>query len=100
MAIPYAFYYTYECDVSGETRRYRHKIADWEAGALYWNCHRSHGADWEAPFRAKLEETLLRHDLQFLMGTIHRFPDQWMIVSLIYPPKVPVTISAQAELVF
>jgi hypothetical protein len=26
-------------------------------------------------------------DLMFLMGTIHRFPNQWLIVSLIYPPK-------------
>jgi hypothetical protein len=23
----------------------------------------------------------------FLMGTIHRFPEQWLIASLIYPPR-------------
>lgn len=98
--LPYAFHYTYECDLGGETRRYRHKIADWEAGALYWNCHRNHGAGWEAPFRAKLEETLPSYDIHFLMGTIHRFPDQWLIVSLIYPPKLAVSATTQAELVF
>jgi hypothetical protein len=26
-------------------------------------------------------------ELMFLMGTIHRFPDQWLIVSVFYPPK-------------
>jgi hypothetical protein len=26
-------------------------------------------------------------DLMFLMGTIHRFPDKWLIVSLLYPPR-------------
>jgi hypothetical protein len=25
----------------------------------------------------------------FLLGTIHRFPNQWLIVSLIYPPRPP-----------
>lgn len=98
--LPHAFHYTYECEVGGETRHYRHKIADWEAGALYWNCQRSHGAGWEAPFRARIGEVLPAADLHFLMGTIHRFPNQWMIVSLIYPPKMAATVVAQAELVF
>lgn len=97
--LPYAFHYTYECEVGRETRRYRHKIADWEAGALYWNCHRSHGAGWVAPFRAKLEGTLPNHDIHFLMGTIHRFPDQWLIVSLIYPPKLAGSALMQTELI-
>ena len=66
----------------------RHKIVDWEAGALFWNVRRSHGEGWEKPFRAKLGEQLPDYDLMFLMGTIHRFPDQWLIVSLIYPPKL------------
>jgi hypothetical protein len=25
----------------------------------------------------------------FLLGTIHRFPHQWLLISLIYPPKPP-----------
>lgn len=37
---------------------------------------------WEGPFRAKLENELPATDLMFLMGTMHRFPDQWLIVSL------------------
>jgi hypothetical protein len=87
--VPFDFHYRYACKTVGQERQYRHKIADWEAGALYWNCRTRHGDAWEAPFRLKLEEKLPAADLMFLMGTIHRFPNQWLIVSLIYPPKLP-----------
>ena len=81
--LPHDFHYFYE-DADGTPRR--HKISDWEAGALYWNVTSAHGRDWQAPFRARLEASLLGKDLMFLMGTLHRFEDQWLIVSLIYPP--------------
>lgn len=85
--VPYNFYYRYVCDSpNGEYER-RHKIVDWEAGALYWHCRKSHGDDWEKPFRAKLEEQFGSKDLMFLMGNQHRFQDQWLIISLVYPPK-------------
>jgi hypothetical protein len=87
--LPHDFHYRYECSVNGTCVQYRHKIVDWEAGALYWNCVHKHGPAWEQPFRKKLEQQLPVADLMFLMGTIHRFPDQWLIVSLIYPPKPP-----------
>ena len=77
----------HECASGTGIAEHRHKIVDWEAGALFWKVQRSHGKDWEGPFRAKLEQRLPEDDLMFLMGTIHRFPDQWLIVSLIYPPK-------------
>ena len=96
--IPYDFHYRYECDVSGEKREYRHKLVDWEIGALFWNVHRRHGAAWEQPFRQKLEEELPAKDLMFLLGTMHRFPDQWLIVSLIYPPKLPAEAASQLPL--
>jgi hypothetical protein len=98
--LPYSFYYHYECDVDGETCSYRHKIADWEAGALYWRCVREHGDGWESPFRRKLEGDLPAKDLQFLMGTIHRFPDQWLIISMIYPPKLPASSTGQLAMSF
>lgn len=85
--LPYDFHYRYQCTSGGQTYEYRHKIVDWEAGALFWNCKHRYGAKWEAPFRAKLEASMASADLTFLMGTIHRFPDRWLIVSLIYPPK-------------
>lgn len=98
--LPHNFHYHYECVVDGEARRYRHKIADWEAGALYWHCVDKHGDGWETPFRQKLETDLPTKDLHFLMGTIHRFPDQWLIISMIYPPKVSADRSVQSEMIF
>lgn len=92
--LPFNFHYRYECVVNGTTHAYRHKIVDWEAGALYWNCARP-GKDWESLFRQKIETDIPQADLMFLMGTIHRFPDQWLIVSLIYPPKPPSAPSDQ-----
>jgi hypothetical protein len=85
--LPYDFHYRYECQTPDGPVEGRHKIVDWEIGALYWKVHQKHGAKWEQPFRDKLEKFLPVQDLMFLMGTIHRFPDQWLIVSLIYPPK-------------
>jgi hypothetical protein len=84
--IPFDFYYRYVCDTQDGEIEERHKIVDWEAGQLYWNCKRSHGKEWEVPFRAKLEGNLTGKNLMFLMGNQHRFQDQWLIISLIYPP--------------
>jgi hypothetical protein len=86
--VPFDFHYIYECLVEGEVKSYTHKIVDWEASQLYRNVRHKHGAlGWEVPFRHKLETELPTKDLMLLMGTLHRFPGQWLIVSLIYPPK-------------
>lgn len=99
--VPLDFHYRYLFELpSGEVEERKHKITDWEAGMLYWNCHRDHGENWEEPFRAKLEKDLMARDLMFLMGTVHRFPDQWLIISLIYPPKPTPEIPEQAILPF
>lgn len=87
--LPHDFHYRYQCNIGGGVQVLRHKIVDWEAGALFWNCFYAYGAAWKDPFRRKLEADLPAADLMFLMGTIHRFPDQWLIVSLLYPPKPP-----------
>lgn len=85
--IPYSFHYIYECESGGSTETCTHKITDWEAGALYWNCVQRYGGNWGLYFREKLEVEFAKKDLLLLMGTIHRFPDQWLIVGLVYPPK-------------
>ena len=85
--VPFDFHYRYECQTPHGTTQHRHMITDWEAGALYWNCVKSHGDGWEAPFRARLETEFAQKDLIFMMGTMHRIPYQWLIISLIYPPK-------------
>jgi hypothetical protein len=93
--LPFDFHYHYESGGKVE----RHKLVDWEVGALYWNCVRDHGAAaWEAKFRQRLETEFAQKNLLFLMGTIHRFPDQWLIVGFVYPPKQPPTRVAQLGL--
>jgi len=97
--VPFDFYYLYICNTPEGEKERRHKIVDWEAGALYWKCRESHGIDWEKPFRAKLEEELTGKELMFLMGNQHRFQDQWLIISLIYPPKrKPAEVTPQGSL--
>ncbi len=87
--IPFDFHYRYECEVNGAMVQYKHKVVDWEIGALYWKVRAAHGDAWQEPFKKRMEAELPAKDLLFLMGTIHRFPDQWLIVSVIYPPKLP-----------
>lgn len=96
--LPYDFHYVYTCSTSTGETTHRHKITDWEVGALFWNCYHSHGTNWEKPFRKRLETDFASRDLFFLMGTIHRFPDQWLIVGLVYPPKLKQDEGSQLTL--
>jgi len=97
--LPHDFYYRYECkDEKGIITTWKHKITDWEAGALYWNCQRSHGKNWEKPFREKLEIEFKNKNILFLLGTMHRFPDQWLIVAFYYPPKPDISQARQLDL--
>jgi hypothetical protein len=96
--IPFDFYYWYLCDTPDGEKEFHHKIVDWEAGALYWRCHKDYGDIWEEAFRNKLEKELAGKDLMFLMGNQHRFQDQWLIISLIYPPKQTLEEAIQFSL--
>lgn len=87
--LPFDFHYRFRAPTEPTGHENRLKIVDWEAGALYWNVRQRHGDDWQAAFRDKFGTGLPASDLKFLLGTIHRFPDQWLIVSVLYPPKQP-----------
>jgi hypothetical protein len=91
--LPFDFYYRYECGSGPDTEIFRHKIVDWEVGALYWKYRKEYEDDWERHVRAQLEKNIPSKDLMFLMGNQQRFQQQWMIISLIYPPH-----QIQAEL--
>jgi len=85
--VPYDFHYRFECDDEA-CKGHRLKIADWEAGQLFWNCWDRHGDNWEAPFRQKLEdEARSKWDMHFLVGTVRLHPRSWIIGGLFYPPK-------------
>jgi hypothetical protein len=44
--LPFDFHYRYVCNVGGGPKEYRHKIVDWEVGALFWNVRSRHGDSW------------------------------------------------------
>jgi hypothetical protein len=94
--LPFDFHYRYECQTEAGPVEHRHKLVDWEAGALYWNVHRRE--DWQAAFRQKFVTEFSDREVVFLMGTIHRFPKQWLIVSVLYPPKLPDALARQQTL--
>ena len=96
--IPYDFYYRYAAESQSGPVEIRHKLVDWEVGALYWNCARLYGAGWEEKFREKLESELAGKDLILMLGNMHRFQHQWLAVSLIYPPKQRPEAERQAPL--
>ncbi len=97
--LPYDFYYRYICDTPSGPKEFKHMVTDWEAGALYWNCLKSHPKDWEAALRHRLEcEFMTGRQVYFLMGTMHRFPNQWLITAFHYPPKATSTSPQQTAL--
>lgn len=96
--VPFDFYYRHLCDTPEGQREYKHKIVDWEAGALFWTCLKKYGEKWETPFREKLYKQFKNKDLMFLMGNLHRFQNQWLIISLIYPPRQRPSDDRQASL--
>lgn len=98
--LPYDFHYEYEClGPGGQPEVNTHKLTDWEIGALYWTCIKSYGPKgWESKFRQRIETGFAEKDLLLLMGTIHRFPDQWLIVGIVYPPKPGPVLSVQLGL--
>ncbi len=89
--LPFHVHYRYEIDTPSGVEQKKHLVTDWEAGALYRNCLQSHGENWQEPFRAKLETWMAGRNLVFLLGTQHRFPSQWLIISLIFPPQTTTT---------
>lgn len=94
--LPFDFHYRYECMVNNAPKSYKNKLVDWEAGALYWNVHWR--SDWEAAFRQRFLTDFANRNVLFLMGTIHRFPNQWLIVSVLYLPKPQHEVTGQALL--
>lgn len=90
--LPFAVHYRYEIDTPDGPEQNRHLVTDWEVGMLYRNCLHRHGAGWEKPFRDHLETWMAGRDLVFMMGTVHRWPNRWLIISLIYPPHQVVEL--------
>jgi len=84
--LPYSFSYRFE-DADG--RASEMQILDWEAGALFWNCLRSHGGDEKVALdkvRVKYMDRFSQTDLHFFLGTTQEFhfraPNPWVIIGV------------------
>lgn len=85
--IPYEFRYSFNEETECGIQTYDFMITDWEICQFFWMCQDRYGTSWEIYFRQKMEEYLPSKDLILMMGTIHRFPDKWLIIGVVYPPK-------------
>lgn len=84
--IPYNFRYEFQCDESS-CNGHSLSCTDWEMGQAYRSWRRQYGDNWEQKFRQRFEtEMISRYDTHFYVGTVHRYPQSWIIVGLFYPP--------------
>ena len=87
--IPFKFRYQFRC-VDAKCTGHNLSCTDWELGQSYRSWRTQHGDDWQKVFRSKYElEMILKKDLHFYVGTVHQYPDSWIIVGLFYPPIAP-----------
>jgi hypothetical protein len=60
---------------------------DWEMGESYRKWQRHYGDKWEEAFRQKYETQMIKEfETHFFVGTVHQYPNNWIIVGLFYPP--------------
>ena len=97
--IPYDFYYSMKVKTEdGLEKQVKLKLIDWEVCALYRKCVRDYGPNWTDKFKNRIESEMNSKNLHLLLGNQHRFHNQWMAVSLIYPPKTSTGEAVQGSL--
>lgn len=85
--LPFDFSYEFKCEESGCNG---HKLicTDWEMGWSYIKWREKYGMQWEQKFRETFETKMIFvNDTHFFVGTIHNYPDAWIIIGLFYPQK-------------
>ena len=92
--LPYRFKYKFLSAGEGEPREFN--SADWEIGALFWNClKRTEGDEEDAKQQVRrkyFEEFMNDKEIYLFIGTnfVHHrknAPDPFIIVGVFYPPK-------------
>jgi hypothetical protein len=85
--IPFDFRYEFTCD-DHACRGHRMLCTDWEMLESSRRWRGQYGGDWKTKFRHRYEaEMINKNDTHFYVGTVHQYPDAWIIVGLFYPPK-------------
>jgi hypothetical protein len=86
--IPHKFRYQFRCndsDCDGHTMM----CTDWEMLESYRQWRDTYEEEWETAFRQKYEDEMIhKRDTHFYVGTVHRYPTEWIIVGLFYPPRL------------
>ncbi|MCQ1534676.1 hypothetical protein FTO70_03005 [Methanosarcina sp. KYL-1] len=86
----YDMFYKFKCFGEDE-KNHKCKCLDTEAGQLYRNLVSRWGEDHPEniqKIRMRFFDWMKSRDLYFLMGTHSFHPNAWMIISLLYPPKI------------
>jgi len=85
--IPHKFSYEFDCEHDG-CLGHRFICTDWEMGQSWRSWKAKYGDRWEAAFRQKYEtEMIEKNDTHFYVGTVHQYPNAWIIVGIFYPPR-------------
>src|SRR2546430_829716 len=84
--LPFDFRYEFRCgDV--DCRGHTMMCTDWEMGESYRRWRKRYGDKWEKSFRQKYETQMINDfETHFFVGTVHQYPNNWIIVGLFYPP--------------
>lgn len=89
--LPYKFKYKF-LDINGKECNL--SIVDWEIGALYWNCLKSHGSEKKALKKVKekyWDDFAKTKDLHFYLGTMQQYhswtSNPFIIIGVFAPPQ-------------
>jgi hypothetical protein len=90
--LPYKFSYHFRDDDGRESTL---MIEDWEIGALYWNCLKSHKGDEKKAInlvRKKYWDEFSKKDIYLFLGTTRRYHgwanNPFVIIGVFYPPRI------------
>jgi hypothetical protein len=84
--VPFKFQYKFWCDEPG-CNSHTMICTDWEMGESWRKWSAEYGNQWETKFRQKYEKEMIqKFDTHFYVGTVHQYPQTWIIVGLFYPP--------------
>jgi hypothetical protein len=80
------FHFVVQYPDESEPRRL--KVIDWEINQAYWQ-YRSRYPDPEQRVREHWLNDVcgLGNDPSFLVGNQHRFPDQWLLLGIVWPKR-------------
>ncbi|MEX1006442.1 MAG: hypothetical protein WD271_01190 [Acidimicrobiia bacterium] len=84
--IPFDFHFVVQYPDDDESRRL--KVIDWEINQAYRNYRRGY-ADPEQRVRDRWLNDVCgpKNDPVFLVGNQHRFPDQWLLLGIVWPRR-------------